>query len=141
MAAARTCPKCGSALPTRSPEGLCPRCLMRRAMAGDPPVQAGDATEHGLDDTGPGDSPGPAQADVEATEAHIRPFVDDATRPSADATGNWTPDSTDPGSTTDQRGAAPGLPRGTTIRYFGDYELRKELGRRYPKHRWPENPV
>src|SRR4051794_23606186 len=129
MAAARTCQKCGSVLPTRSPEGLCPRCLMRRAMAGDPPVQAGDATEHGLDDTGPGDSPGPAQADVEATEAHIRPFVDDATRPSADATGNWTPDSTDPGSTTDQRGAAPGLPRGTTIRYFGDYELRKEIGR------------
>ena len=41
MAAARTCQKCGSVLPTRSPEGLCPRCLMRRAMAGDSPVPAG----------------------------------------------------------------------------------------------------
>ena len=73
MAAAERCPKCGSALPTRSPEGLCPRCLMRRAMAGDPPVPAGRRHRDGPAATGPGHSPEPAQADLEATEAHIRP--------------------------------------------------------------------
>ena len=28
MADARTCPDCGSELPARAPEGLCPRCLL-----------------------------------------------------------------------------------------------------------------
>jgi WD40 repeat protein len=122
MAAARTCRKCGAALPIRALEGLCPRCLMQRAMAG-------DATERSLDDTGPGDSPGPPRAELEATDAHTPPLGSDATRPPADATGDWTPDPTDPDATTEGRGTAPDLPRGTTIRYFGDYELRKELGR------------
>jgi tetratricopeptide (TPR) repeat protein/tRNA A-37 threonylcarbamoyl transferase component Bud32 len=102
---------------------------MQRAMASTTPVEAGDATERGLDDTGPGDSPGPARADLKATVAHTSTFGADAARPPVDATRDWTPDPTDPDATTDGRGAASGLPRGTTIRYFGDYEIQKELGR------------
>jgi serine/threonine protein kinase len=32
MADTRTCPKCGSALPPRAPEGLCPRCVFSAGM-------------------------------------------------------------------------------------------------------------
>ena len=35
MPDARTCPDCGSALPPRAPEGLCPRCLLRAGLGGD----------------------------------------------------------------------------------------------------------
>ena len=31
-----TCPKCGSAIPSEAPRGLCPRCLMDGALASDP---------------------------------------------------------------------------------------------------------
>jgi hypothetical protein len=40
------------------------------------------------------------------------------------ATGDWSPDPTDPTRTTDGSGAARELPRGTTVPYFGDYEPR-----------------
>lgn len=40
MTAARMCPRCGSALPIRSPEGLCPRCMLMAGMGGE---SAGDA--------------------------------------------------------------------------------------------------
>ena len=32
MAEERSCPKCGAVLPANAPEGLCPRCLMKRAQ-------------------------------------------------------------------------------------------------------------
>ena len=35
MPDARTCPNCGSALPARAPEGLCPRCLLGAGLASD----------------------------------------------------------------------------------------------------------
>ena len=35
MPDARTCPDCGSLLPLRAPEGLCPRCLLRAGLGGD----------------------------------------------------------------------------------------------------------
>ncbi len=127
MAAARTCQKCGSVLPARSPEGLCPRCLMRQAMADDSAVPAAAAGGPGA--TVPDHSPEPARGDPEVTEAHTPGPVTDATRPPEGAIGAWTPDATDPDAATDRRGAAPGRPRGTTIRYVGDYEVLKELGR------------
>src|SRR5215467_12554705 len=33
MPDARTCPACGAELPPRAPEGLCPGCLLRAALA------------------------------------------------------------------------------------------------------------
>jgi eukaryotic-like serine/threonine-protein kinase len=35
MADVRTCPRCGSELPARAPEGLCPRCLLGAGLASD----------------------------------------------------------------------------------------------------------
>src|SRR5687768_4355980 len=33
MSESRKCPDCGGAMPAKAPEGLCPRCLMRRVAA------------------------------------------------------------------------------------------------------------
>ena len=79
--------------------------------------------------TGSGHSPEPTQADPEATEAHTRRACRRRGRAPDDATGDWTPDPTDPTRTADGHGASRDLPRGTTVRYFGDYEIQKELGR------------
>jgi len=38
------CPDCGTAIPTRAPQGLCLKCLMAGAAA---PTEAGTATESG----------------------------------------------------------------------------------------------
>ena len=69
----------------------------------------------------------PTQADSEATGAH-------APGPVADDTDVWTRhrrlDASD--SRPDRRRPPTiyaNLPRGTTVRYFGDYEIQKELGR------------
>ena len=37
MPDARTCPTCGTALPARAPDGLCPRCLIRMGLEGTGP--------------------------------------------------------------------------------------------------------
>src|SRR5262245_51828015 len=47
----------------------------------------------------------------------------------ADATSDWTPEPTDNSATADGQQASESLPRGTTVQYFGDYELQSELGR------------
>jgi hypothetical protein len=118
------CSGCGAGLPADSPKGLCPRCRTARARASDR--------------TNP--TPDPARGDPEATQAHGSGAV--AGRSRTEARGDGTPGS--PGSskkldnvrtpasddqTRDAPGQKKGLPRGTTFRYFGDYELHKELGR------------
>ncbi len=115
-----------------TPEGLCPRCLMRQPNEGDPSV----TTER-------------RAAVVEATQAHA--FA--PTTPESVATGGWasgpsgplvspgesaapTDQQIDPGRTLDPHdpirpadGRTEPLARGTIVRYFGDYELQQELGR------------
>src|SRR5262249_59941009 len=41
----------------------------------------------------------------------------------------WRPAPDAPTRTADGHGATRDLPRGATVRYFGDYEIQKELGR------------
>ena len=72
--------------------------------------------------TGSGHSPKPTQPDFAATGAYIHGPVADAASSLADA-----PD--DPTLTASSDGASRNLPAGTTVRYFGDYEMQKELGR------------
>jgi serine/threonine protein kinase len=109
------CPDCGAQLTN----GLCPRCLVKLAIEGDPIRQDQ-----------------PTEPDPQTTQAnHAGPAA-----PKADAAGDWTPAPTDQtidrsprpetiseASTVD--GGAKRLAPGTTVRYFGDYEIQKELGR------------
>jgi serine/threonine protein kinase len=46
-----------------------------------------------------------------------------------DATSDWTHEPTDIFQTADRPQASESLPHGTSVQYFGDYELQKELGR------------
>jgi tetratricopeptide (TPR) repeat protein len=47
----------------------------------------------------------------------------------ADVTGDWSPEVDDPTRTGHGHEADKALSRGTVVRYFGDYEILKELGR------------
>ncbi len=112
------CPNCGAKLPANAPEGYGPRRLFSQELAGNTPAETAEAT---ADDTVP--------ADPEATtDAPFRPVAGSASS-RTDATGNRTPGSDDPTRTAGGHGVAPDLARDATVRYFGDYEIQKELGR------------
>ncbi len=123
------CPSCGLELPANAPEGECPRCPTLRAMTGDPPAPADPDATTAPPAPGSGHSPALTQADAEATGAYIPRPVGDATQDLDNATLARTSDPHDPAETTDGDAPSRDLPRGTTVRYFGDYEIQKELGR------------
>src|SRR5262245_41943508 len=107
MTETRTCPRCGRELPEDAPRGLCPACLLGAALA-DPGATAEPTP--GSDTEVPsktGDmAAGPRQ--VQGPPATIGPTV---------TSDSQVPD------------AAASLAPRTIIRYFGDYELIRELGR------------
>ena len=126
---AKRCPGCGALRPANAPDGLCPRCLMLRPTTGDLPGPADVDATTALAATGSGQSTEPTPGDPEATGAHIAgPVANTAPLPH-DATSDWTPDPNLPTRTSDGHEATPDLPHGATVRYFGDYEIQKELGR------------
>jgi eukaryotic-like serine/threonine-protein kinase len=122
MADANRCPSCGDQRPEDAPEGLCPRCLASQAVTGDTPARLGTTAESGPQSTETGRSAGPTDQDSMATRVPTPESIDEAAR----RTGHW---STDADLTTDGNADSNQLPRGSTVRYFGDYEIQKELGR------------
>ena len=84
----------------------------------------GDTTARGS-----GSSPEATQPTSEANWAYIPRPVADATVAPNNATGDGTPDADSPTQTADGHASSHALPRGTTVRYFGDYEVLSELGR------------
>jgi serine/threonine protein kinase len=102
---------------------------MLRPATGDLPGPADVDATTALAATGSGQSTEPAPGDSEATGPRIAgPVAKTAPLPH-DATSDWTPDPNRPTRTSDGHEATPGLPRGATVRYFGNYEIEKELGR------------
>ncbi len=138
MAGENRCPICGVELPANAPAGNCPRCLLTLALTSDTPGQVDvDATTVSAA-TSSGLPPETSPGDFEATRAYFPGPATGAASSRTDATGDWTTDSDGPSRTTDPDSptrTADGhpdthdLPRGTTVRYFGDYEILKELGR------------
>ncbi len=128
---ANRCPGWGDLQPVNAAEGLCPRCLMSQAMTRDTPGPTdadADATTSPAG-AGSGHSPEPTPADTEATAAQIAGPIASTAPVRHDATGDWTTDPNRPTRTADGHVSTPDLPPGTIVRYFGDYELQKELGR------------
>jgi serine/threonine protein kinase len=121
------CPGCGVLKPANAPAGLCPRCLMPETMTGDTPGLADATTAHAT--RGSSHSPELTTTEVEATAAYIAGPVASAAPSTHDATGNWAPGPNEPTRTADGGRATPDRTPGVTVRYFGDYELQKELGR------------
>jgi eukaryotic-like serine/threonine-protein kinase len=109
------CANCGEALPTNASDGLCARCRAARTTACDP----------GLDQP-----PDLAPTDPEVTTPHPSATVADETRAARLDGGPATFDANKETATLlGGRPTSPALPRGATVRYFGDYELHNELGR------------
>jgi hypothetical protein len=102
---------------------------MRRSTAGDRPGPADVDATTALAASGSGQSTEPTPGDPEATEAHIAGAVATTAPLPHDATSDWTPDPNLPTRTSDGHQATPDLRHGATVRYFGDYEIQKELGR------------
>jgi tetratricopeptide (TPR) repeat protein/predicted Ser/Thr protein kinase len=96
-----------------------------QAMENDP--NAG--TAHETSAAGPAHSAAQTRADAEANAAVMPGPVPDATERHGNVTGKWTPNPFDPDETTDGSSVPRDLTRETVVRYFGDYEIQKELGR------------
>ncbi len=119
------CPNCGAEQPPNGPEGLCPRCLMRQATTGDASVMGDADAPLRPAATGSGHLTEHTVADFAATLDQTACPVEGA----VNGTGDWTLDPISPTRTADGPGATRDLPRGSMVRYFGDYEVQKELGR------------
>jgi tRNA A-37 threonylcarbamoyl transferase component Bud32 len=95
---------------------------MRQAIAGDDDAfgtaVAGSAQAHE-----------PTLDDIAATQPKTDGPATGAAPSPAHATGDRKTDPHEPTETADGHGATRDLPRGATVRYFGDYEIQKELGR------------
>jgi serine/threonine protein kinase len=126
---AKRCPSCGEEQSVNAPEGPCPRCLMPQAMTGDPPGPADVDATSARAATATGHSPHMTDADSNTTRAYIPQPDAGATQHPENATGDWAPGPIGSEETTDGASAPRNSPRRTTVRYFGDYELQKELGR------------
>jgi hypothetical protein len=107
MSVTLTCPDCGAALPRDTLAGLCPRCLLRAALAGD--------TATSPDEPIPPPEPEPTAPDERAPTPAEAPTV--AVPPPQEV------------PTVDLRPAGTPDPPLGTVRYFGDYELLKEIAR------------
>ncbi len=126
---AKRCPGCGALQPANAPEGLCARCLMLQPMTGDTPGRADVDLTTAPVATGSGHSPEPSPGDPEATGAHSTVPVASTAPVPHDDDADWAPDPNLPTRAADSHGPAPDPAPGATVRYFGDYEIERELGR------------
>ena len=123
-AASNRCPNCGTERPANDSTGLCPRCLMSQTLTCDTPGPTEVDITKGHTAIDSGHSPEPTAAGIEATRDETIGLVEDT----AHATGDSTIAALIT-QATDGTAATRAPARGTTIRYFGDYEVQKELGR------------
>jgi predicted Ser/Thr protein kinase len=86
-------------------------------------------TAHETSAAGHGHSAEQNRANAEATGTDMPAPVSDATERPGNVTGNWTPEPIDSNETTDGPSAPRNVTRESVVRYFGDYEIQKELGR------------
>lgn len=116
MADRNCCPNCGAERPADAPERPCPVCLIQEDPREPSAVPA-------TSDVVAGPHAAPEQQGPEATSAQ-------PSRPApAGPTGEWSDVPSGPTQSSSHRGATASLPYGATVHYFGDYEIRRELGR------------
>ncbi|MDX2038129.1 MAG: serine/threonine-protein kinase [Isosphaeraceae bacterium] len=118
MADAKPCPICGAQRRSDAPVGLCPHCRTPGARSGDSSVLAGPASEAG----GSAFSSDDDRCETRVVAARSVP------NPSG-PTGDWSDVPSGPTRFAAVPAAASLLAPGETVHYFGDYEIRRELGR------------
>ena len=107
------CPRCGAERPADAPGGLCPRCLL----------QFGIGLGLSAAESSPDERDVEPQA-VEPGEGHADTDADTDAGAETDA-GLAAVDRTELDEGQSEAGT---LPKGTSVRYFGDYELQRVLG-------------
>ena len=117
-ARAKQCPNCGAPATCECRGGRLPQIAWMRRRA------KTEAQQPRAPATGPNPEANPRRPD-----AHTEGRGPGAASTRAETAGNRTSASGDPARTADVRGSAPDLARGATVRYFGDYEVERELGR------------
>ena len=125
MSGENRCSGCGEERPANTPEGLCPRCLMRQEMTGDTPGPADVDATTTLAATSSGYPLEPSPGDFEATGAYNPGPAAGAASASLDTVAPHGPPATAEGNA-----ARRNLHRAAIIRYFGDYEIRERAGPR-----------
>ncbi len=119
MSEPQRCPNCGREMPAHAPQGLCPACLLGGVM------ESQDDLQSSQDEPKPTAGTAGAPADHTLTDADTRaaPVFSEQSDPPTDSepTANFAPSD---GPADDEGSVDPG----TRIRYFGDYEIRGELG-------------
>ncbi len=129
MADENRCPKCGALHAEGARQGLCLRCLMLNVLE-EQPLRSADETETaGGGELAAGQSLEPTEPDSgmidEPPAAPGRSTSQDPARAARDsATG-----AADVTRTADGNEPRRDPSRGEMVRYFGDYEIKKELGR------------
>jgi eukaryotic-like serine/threonine-protein kinase len=108
------CANCGEVRAADAADGLCPRCRAARTTARD---------------TGLGQAADLPPTDPEATAAHSSATVADQATAAQAGGAPPTSDANELTATLVGRPTPPAVSRGAKVRYFGDYELQKELGR------------
>jgi WD40 repeat protein/tRNA A-37 threonylcarbamoyl transferase component Bud32 len=121
MADPNRCPGCSAERPANAPGGLCSGCLMRQATSGDKVVPSGAEVVPCPQSTDPGHSSNRTEFDTLGTRASNSESIAGL----ANRTGTWS----HAAPTVDGPSYPRGHSQGTTVRYFGDYEIHKELGR------------
>lgn len=116
MADPNCCPICGVHRRADAADGPCPRCQPGHSPTGESCFPARPSAGAGPDAGLEGDDP-------QATRAHIPQSVP------VDLTGEWLDVQSGPPGTAANLVAPRTLPPGASVRYFGDYEIRRELGR------------
>ncbi len=120
-AGAGKCPICGAERPVDTPEGPCPRCATRGTRI-DETAELEAPTS--LITPGSGDVAEPWRPDVDAFSTADGPSTDPS-----DLTSDWAADAEETTLPADDDSAAHSLSMGATIRYFGDYEILREIAR------------
>ncbi|MDB5351665.1 MAG: hypothetical protein JWN86_2912 [Planctomycetota bacterium] len=128
MADANRCPNCGADLASNAADGLCPRCLLGQAAAGGSSIPVDGSATTGPAAPGSRRPPESTEGNSYETKAFVSRPAGDTVSPPVDA-GEWPHTTDNATGTADGPAGSRDLPRGTAIRYFGDYELQKELGR------------
>ncbi len=122
MTEPQRCPNCGREMPAHAPQGLCPACLLGEVLDDQDESQSPPGEPKST--AGP---PGEPAATADDTSTHAdgtaTPVFSEQSGPTSDSapTANFAPGD---GPAGDEGSVDPG----TRIRYFGDYEIRGELG-------------
>ncbi len=128
MADENRCPQCGVLHAEGARPGLCLRCLMLNALENQTALPADETRTAYFGFTGSGQSLEGTEPDPGVTREYSAATEPSTIEERGRAASDLTTDLADLARTADGTDPPRDLSRGTLVRYFGDYEIKSELG-------------